>query len=101
MGKGCYKPKLIGPENSQRFEIARDVPPTQRREIYGRWLIGGIGAWVLMREVGIELADVEEILRHEVYRERERVREQAFQAGRRSALPARYGAEVVQLRRAA
>jgi hypothetical protein len=60
MRRGSYKPRLIGAGKSQRFAIARDIPATQQHEIYGRWLIGGIGAWTLMREAGIELADIEE-----------------------------------------
>ena len=101
MSKDTFKPRLIGEGKSQRFALAADIGALERRSIFDQFNVCFASVRSLGRQFGIEESDIEEIIRHEYYRREERSIRDAYQAGRRSALPVRYGVAVTEMRLAA
>ena len=85
MREVCGRPRLVGVEKSERFRIAADIPRHERVSIYRQWMVGMGTVRALARRNGVEEADIEECLQHEVAHEIEAARVDGYQAGKRSA----------------
>jgi len=80
--------------NFQVIELAkRKAPkvelflPTEREAIYRRWLCREKTIWELAREHRVSTRDIDEVIKGEMNRQMQTVRQKAFREGRQSMMP--------------
>lgn len=92
---------LIGEKNSQRLALAKDLSREEKRAVFDMVRCGGFSLRQVARHFGITEVDAMDAFLDHLERWHNREVEMAFQAGKRSMLPARAAFGLVEMRRAA